>query len=350
MDKIREQLRNPWVTAAVGFVIGLIIGLVVLGWGLWPVTWTDAAPAHLREDAKVDYLCMAIQSFSKDQRSDLAARRWQELGSTAADVLIKVNSGNCSASQADLLAFQTAVKSPVTTVQTSPTAGGAVLPATTPGVTQPAQATPAAKASKSSSALLIISCLLVLIIGGALVYIFFFRKRMGGVSTPVARAQEVSRAAERTDFEAEGQDQPVAQFMTTYMAGDDLYDDSFSIDSASGEFLGECGVGISETIGVGDPKKVTAFEVWLFDKNDIQTITKVLMSTHAFNDPAISQRLASKGEPVLVEPGAKVLLETATLQLEARVVDMGYGTGALPNESHFDRLTLELAVWPKAKA
>jgi hypothetical protein len=44
---------------------------------------------------------------------------------------------------------------------------------------------------------------------------------------------------------------------------------------------GECGVGISETIGVGDPKKVTAFEVWLFDKNDIQTVTKVLMSAHA---------------------------------------------------------------------
>ncbi|GAP14404.1 hypothetical protein LARV_02173 [Longilinea arvoryzae] len=350
MDKIREQFRNPWVAAAVGFVIGLIIGLVVLGWGLWPVQWKDAAPAHLREDAKVDYLCMAVQAFSKDQRADLAAMRWKELGSTAADVLIGINSGNCSASQADLLAFQTAVKTPITAVQTSPTAGGAVLPATTPGAVQPTMAAAGEKTSKNSPVLLIVSCLLVLIIGGALAYIFFFRKRRGTEGTPVARAQEVSRAAERTDFEAEGQDQPVAQFMTTYMAGDDLYDDSFSIDSASGEFLGECGVGISETIGVGDPKKVTAFEVWLFDKNDIQTITKVLMSTHAFNDPAISQRLASKGEPVLVEPGAKVLLETATLQLEARVVDMGYGTGALPNESHFDRLTLELAVWPKTKA
>ncbi len=351
MDKIREQLRNPWVAAAVGFVVGLIIGLVVLGWGLWPVTWTDAAPKHLRADAKVDYLCMAIQAFSKDQRSDLAAKRWQELGTTAADVLIEINSSNCSASQADLLAFQTAVKSPVSAVSTTPTAGGVVLPGTTPGVTQPTQAATETKTTKSSSAtLLIVSCLLVLIIGGALAYIFFFRKRGGAESSPVTRAQEVSRTTERTDFEAEGQEQPVAQFMTTYMAGDDLYDDSFSIDSASGEFLGECGVGISETIGVGDPKKVTAFEVWLFDKNDIQTITKVLMSTHAFNDPAIRQRLASKGEPVLVEPGAKVLLETATLQLEARVVDLGYGTGALPNESHFDRLTLELAVWPKAKA
>ena len=96
----------------------------------------------------------------------------------------------------------------------------------------------------------------------------------------------------------------MAQFMASYRLGDDLFDNSFSIDSPAGEFLGECGVGISETIGVGDPKKVTAFEVWLFDKNDIQTVTKVVMSAHAFNDVAIRQRLEAKGEPVLAEPGS----------------------------------------------
>jgi hypothetical protein len=112
--------------------------------------------------------------------------------------------------------------------------------------------------------------------------------------------------------------------------------------------MGECGVGISDTIGVGDPKKVTAFEVWLFDKNDIQTVTKVIMSPHAFDDPTIRQRLESKGEAVLAESGKHVLLETATLQLEARVVEMTFGQGALPENSYFDRLTLELAVWPKA--
>lgn len=350
MDKIREQLRNPWVTAAVGFVVGLIIGLVVLGWGLWPVQWKDAAPSHLREDAKVDYLCMAIEAFGKDQRADLALKRWQELGPKAADVLIEVNPANCAASQAELMAFQTAVKSPVGSVQpTAQPTGESGLPVTTPGAVSPTK--PAAETKGPSALLLVLVCLLVLIIGGALAYMLLFKnRRQAGEGTPATRAQEMNRAAERTDFQAEGQDQPVAQFMTTYMSGDDLYDDSFSIDSPSGEFLGECGVGISETIGVGDPKKVTAFEVWLFDKNDIQTITKVLMSTHAFNDPAINQRLASKGEPVLVEPGTKVLLETATLQLEARVVDMGYGSGALPVESNFDRLTLELAVWPRAKA
>jgi hypothetical protein len=106
-------------------------------------------------------------------------------------------------------------------------------------------------------------------------------------------------------------------------------------------------VGISETIGVGEPKKVSAFEVWLFDKNDIQTVTKVLMSAHAFLDEPSRQRLAAKGEPVLAEPGIETVLETQTLRLVARVVDMGYGEGAVPDSSFFERLLLELAVWPK---
>ncbi|HEX9019054.1 MAG TPA: hypothetical protein VF806_07695, partial [Anaerolineaceae bacterium] len=199
---------------------------------------------------------------------------------------------------------------------------------------------------------LVILCLLMLIIGGALAYIFLFRnnRRPGGILSPAAQAAEANRNAVKTEFAAQGQEAPVAQFMTTYNAGDDLYDDSFSIDAPSGEFLGECGVGISETVGVGDPKKVTAFEVWLFDKNDIQTVTKVLMSDYAFNDAGIRQRLASKGEPVLAEPGKRILLETASLQLEARVVNMTYGQGALPANSFFEQMTLELAVWPKKTA
>jgi hypothetical protein len=139
----------------------------------------------------------------------------------------------------------------------------------------------------------------------------------------------------------------MSQFMTTYMLGDDLFDDSFSIDSPTGEFLGECGVGISESIGVGEPKKVTAFEVWLFDKNDIQTVTKVLMSEHAFSDDKLRTRLSAMGDPFLVQPGMETELETATLRLVARVVDMAYGSGASPTDSYFERITLELAVWQK---
>jgi hypothetical protein len=194
--------------------------------------------------------------------------------------------------------------------------------------------------------LLFIVCGLVLVLGVAIAAVFLLRNRVGsGIKTPAMEAIEAAKQAEWTDFSARGEQLPISQFMASYKIGDDLFDDSFSIDSSSGEFLGECGVGISEPIGVGDPKKVTAFEVWLFDKNDIQTVTKVLMSANAFNDNALRQRLAAKGEPVLLEPGSQTVLETATLRLVARVVDMSYGEGSLPEKSFLDSLILELAVW-----
>ena len=49
----------------------------------------------------------------------------------------------------------------------------------------------------------------------------------------------------------------------------------------------------------------------------------------------------------MVDRGKKVTLETAALQLVATVTDMEYGQGALPENSYFERLTLEIAVWPK---
>ena len=108
--------------------------------------------------------------------------------------------------------------------------------------------------------------------------------------SPAARGAALSATAERTDYASEGRP-PVVQFMTTYLHGDDLYDDTFSIETATGQFLGETGVAIAETIDEKEGKKVTAFEVWLFDKNDIRTVTKVVMSEYAFADDAIKMEI-----------------------------------------------------------
>lgn len=145
--------------------------------------------------------------------------------------------------------------------------------------------------------------------------------------------------------------EPVIRKMSVYLAGRGQYDESFSIEDASDMFLGECGATIAETIGAGEPEKVTAVEVWLFDKEDyVRTVTKVLVSEYAYNDPALRSKLETKGELVLVQPGAAAILETNTLRMQARVVDMSYGTGPLPANSYFDRFTLELAVWQRQGA
>jgi len=147
---------------------------------------------------------------------------------------------------------------------------------------------------------------------------------------------------------AEAMAVPIARFRTAYTRGHDTYDDAFSIENANGDFLGECGVGISETIGATAPKNVTAFEVWLFDKNDIRTITKVIMSDHAFFDDALKAKLAPKGEPVLARENETIVLETATLLINAEITEMEYGQASeLPDTSYFERFTIELSAWAK---
>jgi hypothetical protein len=167
--------------------------------------------------------------------------------------------------------------------------------------------------------------------------------------SPAARGAALSATAERTDYASEGRP-PIVQFMTTYLHGDDLYDDTFSIETATGQFLGETGVAIAETVDEKEGKKVTAFEVWLFDKNDIRTVTKVLMSEYAFHDDAIKAKLAPKGEAVLAQAGDTITLETATLRVKARLVDLSYGSGPFPPNSFFERITIELAAWPREDA
>jgi hypothetical protein len=202
-----------------------------------------------------------------------------------------------------------------------------------------------------------VGVLLIVVIGGAL---FFWRLRSNSAAPAKSRGQHprsegtvgspsVNAAGELMEAEVSYPpgEEPVSTFKTTYMLGNDLYDESFSVDDLQGDFLGECGVGISETIGVGDPKKVTAFEVWLFDKNDIKTVTNVVMSDHAYRDEALKSRLAPKGELVQARSGETVRLETASLKVEARIVDLQYGSGVLPPNSFFQQLTLEISAWKK---
>ena len=189
--------------------------------------------------------------------------------------------------------------------------------------------------------------LLVLVLGW-IGYRVLTRQRAEAEAVPVQPSvQPVTvEAPPAEDWEGVGQP-PLGHWFTTYELGEDTYDESFSIETQMGEFLGECGVGISEMIGVGDPAKVTAFEVWLFDKSDIRTVTKVLMSEHAYQDEALRARLASKGEAVLVEPGSPFVLETSGLQVRVDVTELVYGDDEMPAVSFFSKLTVELVATTK---
>lgn len=355
MDKVRDFLKKPAAMVGGGFLVGLIVGWFIIGWGIWPVKWTDASVKQLRQDLKMEYLKMAVDSYALNKDAAVAQKRFKEMGKEGEQLLADLENENPQIAP-NIASFRLAVAGAATAPQATESVSISTPAASE--ISPEAGLLPTPETTTKSSPLsvlrsiFIVLCVATVVIVIGLVAILFLRSRKTGGKT-VAKTSSVPAAQPLTGWEGKAtptpsEEPPMMQFMASYKFGDDLFDDSFSIDSQSGEFLGECGVSISETIGVGDPKKVTAFEVWLFDKNDIQTITKVLMSEHAYQDEAIQQRLAAKGEPVLVQPGIETVLESQTLQLVVRVVEMGYGDGALPPQSYFDHLILELAVWTKA--
>jgi len=326
---VKNLLKNMRVVLILGVVLGLLLGLII-GWGIWPVQWTNGTPEVLRTDLQNDYMRMMIDSYYRTGDINTAAARWDSLGSAAGNTFARVQMDPGNLDPNAIQKFSTDIQV----------------------VKGPILATPTEAAPTGTSSLVLygsIAVVLVLVAMGGL-YLYRLLRKNSGPVTAVMQAAEASRHAEKTDFQSLGLAPPITQTMTTYVLGDDLYDESFSIDTGGGEFLGEYGVGVSETIGVGEPKKVAALEIWLFDKNDIKTATKVLMSEHAYNDPNIRARLEPKGELIVVKPQEQVLLETQTLQLLATVVDMEYGAGAAPQKSYFERITLELAIWPRSEA
>jgi len=333
MNSLMAYLKKPLILGVLAGILGFGLGLL-WGWGIQPVQWKDAAPSLLQPVYQEDLLRMAIDSYGVNGDQEMAVKRWESLGLSANSSLenIQRNPGN---QDTTLITQFTNLVIPIAVVETP--------------IPSPDEPTGSGATSLGRYALIALGVLAIAVVLFAVIRFLKPNTRFGA-GTPAQQAGDYSRQVELTDYSALGEQSPIAQFVTTYVSGDDLFDDSFSIDSASGEFLGECGVGISETIGVGDPKKVSAFEIWMFDKNDIQTVTKVLMSEHAFNDPSTFQRLQAKGEPIMVERGQKVTLETATLQMIATISEIDYGQGALPSGSFFNRVTLELAIWQKTAA
>jgi hypothetical protein len=324
--------RNLIIAAVVGLVVGCLFGWMVMGWLVMPVEW-ELTPAE-----KEQYILMAADSYALNGDDELARARLANLDDEEVSEIIASLAATHPQEQQNLLDLGLALGLGVTEVTPQPAAA-----ATTPPT--------AVKLTSSLGGTLRIVCgvllALVLFIALGALWISWSRRRRERAEAPAPAWQaEAPAAAEAMPSLAFTGPPPVGHFVTTYNLGHDTYDESFSIETPMGEFLGECGVGISEILGAGEPARVTAFEVWLFDKSDIRTITKVLMSQHAYNDDALRAKLASKGDHVLAELGRDMVLETTSLRIDARVVDMEYDGGAVPPQSHFTKLTVELVARP----
>jgi hypothetical protein len=325
------------------FVVGLLLGWFLLGYTFFPVDWENATPAHMRADWRSAYLGYAAQEYTRtgdlerfQSRLGLNLERatdapWLESEET---LEADINTAIQNAQQFQLDEYV----GPLTQIES--------MAQQEPNALYPAEEEGAATGLGSFVRIAGILLVVVLVVAGAGAAWFLISQNRTRQTSGVA-VGEPGTEIETTEFDVGGEGQPVKSFNTPYVLGDDYFDPSFSIEIGS-EFLGECGIGISETLGAGDPKKVTAFEAWLFDKSDIRTVTKVLASEYAFNDPDLKAKLEPKGEVVMIKPGQEVILETSALRVKARIRDLEYAQGAsLPPNSFIQKINFELQAWVK---
>ena len=143
---------------------------------------------------------------------------------------------------------------------------------------------------------------------------------------------------------------PVLRAQSTYVKGRNL-DDSFAIElapDAGSQFLGECGVSAATQIG----NELQSVEFWGFDMASQETLTKVFAAPAALHDPALHAAVANRvkdagSDIVAVEPGARLLLDSGAIHLQAKVkaVVCNYG-GGTPN-SGIETMQIEILAWRK---
>lgn len=321
--------KNPILVGAIAFVLGWAIGLFVFGWWLTPIEYSGANALDLSPEAQQQAVKTSAELYSYNRDATMAQ---QSLGSWNGDAV------------ACQMATQTAdpgEAQKLTDVATAVNGTGCTAEETAP-VEDPA--------SSSFSTVLLLALLLLLIFGAIMILRGRRNDMLDGDGDGVPDTvfgtvpDEGPESGDDVAFNAV----PIAKFQTTYNHGHESFDDSFSIEKSDGSFLGECGVSIAESIGSDSPKNVTAIEVWLFDKNDIRTITRVAMSEHAFYDEAMKAKLAPKGEPALAKENEVVVLETAALIINVELKGLEYGDAeSMPPQSYFERVTFELSAWAK---
>lgn len=179
MEYKPSQTNRSVLFGVGGLAIGLLIGLVVLGWWLFPVEWVDFSPEQMGPADQEDYLRMAIDSLSVNYDTTAAVSRYQDLGEDGPAILALIQANPAPQSQTAVQAFSALV--------------GA----------QPETAAQAA-GSGMRTILIVLLILFLLALLGYILYILLF-KRKAPAETRASSAEfppEVSQPETAMDMEA----------------------------------------------------------------------------------------------------------------------------------------------------
>jgi hypothetical protein len=333
---VMVKLQTMKYKIPIFLTVGLILGLII-AWGIWPAEFKNGTPGHLRADYQIYYLNWAAEEYARTKDInkiqqilglDIENNPWVENPETFEEAInLAINQNPERATS--LQQMKREIDMFMGTGAEEEGEGKGISVITLLGY--------------------LIVVLAIVAAGLFLISRLSAGRQQQQVSKPVV-PEKVPGAGLMEEapppLMEEGEEPPLKSFTTTYVVGDDFFDPSFSIEMGN-EFLGECGVGISETIGPGDPKKVTALEAWLFDKSDIRTVTTVLASEYAMQDEDLLAKLEPKGEVEEIRPGMEVTLETTALRVSATIKEVEYAQGDLPDKSFYQRVSVELRAWVK---
>ncbi len=333
--------KRTYLWWLVPLLFGIILGWFLLGWLIAPVKWNNAGLQDLDPTLKTGYVVTAAEAFAQTQDSGKVVERLQAMG-TQADV---------AAIASEAVAAAEASGDLVTADRVRAMAAAINLQLDVPAAPAQAQEGTAQAQDGGSSGLLTVLGLLLIAGGIALAAWLLLRRRsasdddayqddemQAAAAVAPGADRSVASAAVATPSEPPGQ-----RFRAEFNQGDKTFDESFDIEGPDGTYLGECGVTISETVD-GDPDRATALEVWLFDKSDIRTVTKVLMTDYAYGNPPLREKLSSRGDAVLLGQGIGFVLDAQTLRLAGKVMDMEYDQSIAPPSSTIRHLMVELRV------
>jgi hypothetical protein len=379
---IQSVQRSLLIGILVGVVFGCVAGAALVGIYVNqnpPVYAGGAYPAELTESYQDHYLAMTVDSYIVNQQSDVALERLKTfdqqdkirvLGERSAayvaagrgveaqlinnaavalkstegwdDNAVKIVVGELALEyQSDPAKAQAIntfsaqlLQGQVPDLSTAP---GAVSPET--GDAQTPGAAPPIQAGALPWQWFLLCCVGLLILA-AIVY-FVGRRRFETRKAPTKQ---------QIVWEGEGVP-PLKQWTGKFELGQDSYDEFFTIETDDGDFLGESGMGIMEAIPGTSPKQVVAFDVGLFDKTDITTLSRVVMTQSAYDDEAVKTKIAAnpQAEAVLAELGKEFSFETTALRVDARIEEMDLAQGET-GQTYFSKLTVTMNLFLKEGA
>jgi hypothetical protein len=383
IDKVLQFFKSQTgKIAIIAFVLGLLFGWLAIGWGIWPVTWTDAGFADLQEDYAQLAMKNAINGYAATADEIVAQQTYLGFGETADEIYQKVKESG-EVSPKALANFEAMLggdnanppmvdedEDIVVEEETSEEVA-AEVPETDEevGVTDTEeQPAPDNKALRRIGTFLGILFVVALIVGLALVYIFLIPEDLK--KTIRALLSSGKPPEPTTDEEAPGESPAFLSFMGTenessygidsdlpntpieseapkrsagastprrspiertvnYVhndAGHSHLDQNFSLkdNDDSGKTILEYGIAMSDYVEIGGITYALAFDVYLASHPERRTITRVMVNKDLLNHPEVLQRYEGKGEPIKIARDLPFQLETAKFQLNGYIVNADY--------------------------